>query len=86
MLIDNQSKRNIAIIDQIFMCLLGSSIDLLDDDIQKYQLALAEYGDIKRKEKFAVIYYDQYEKSFNRVQEPIINFIFSLYLDQNLGF
>jgi hypothetical protein len=41
MLINNQSKRTIAIIDQIFICLLGSGIDLLDDDIQKYHLALA---------------------------------------------
>lgn len=30
-LLESQSKRNMAVIDQIFLCILGSGIDLLDD-------------------------------------------------------
>jgi hypothetical protein len=40
-LIENHIKRNIPIIDQFFIYLLGSGIDLLDEETQRYLLALA---------------------------------------------
>lgn len=43
-LIECQNKRNIAVVDQIFMRVLSSGIDLLDDDIQRFALILAENG------------------------------------------
>lgn len=43
-LIECQNKRNIAVIDQIFMRILSSGIDLFDDDIQRFALLLAENG------------------------------------------
>jgi hypothetical protein len=43
-LIEAQNKRNMAVIDEIFMLLLSSGIDLLDDDIQSFTLMLAQSG------------------------------------------
>lgn len=83
-LLESQSKRNMSVIDQIFLCILGSGIDLLDDEVQRFTLSLAETGDNKRKEQFTTIYYFNYEQSFNMIHHDVVNFILEVYLDQNM--
>ena len=83
-LLESQSKRNMAVIDQIFLCILGSGIDLLDDEVQRFTLSLAETGDSKRKEQFTTIYYFNYEQSFNMIHHDVVNFILEVYIDQDM--
>lgn len=66
------------------MRLLSSGIDLLDNDIQSFNLMLAQRGEAKRKEQFAVIYYFHYQQACNKIQPQVINFILEVYFEQDL--
>lgn len=83
-LMESQTKRNIEFIDEIYLQLLNSGIDLLDDDIQRYNLLVAEQGEQKRKQLFVLTYYNHYQEKEKKIQPQLINFIFEVYLSQEI--